>query len=106
MRYLCVLLSLAAFGAFAQPSVINEPFEQETRTLFMADHFGSPFAEGVPTANSNTASMARALEPLDLDINRIVTAHNARVFTGRDFEASVRAYRDYDCPDDRPLCSR
>ena len=74
--------------------------------LFMADHFGGPFADGVPVANTNTVSMAEALEPLDLDISRVVTAHNARVYTGRDFEASVRAYRDYDCPDDRPLCSR
>ena len=77
-----------------------------TRTLFIADHFGGPFAEGVPTANSNTVSMAEALKPLDLDFNRVVTAHNARVYSGRDFNASVKAYRDYDCPDDRPLCSR
>ncbi len=76
------------------------------RTLFMADHFGSPYATGVPTANRNTVSMAAALEPLDLNYNRIVTAHNARVYTARDFERSVQSFRDFDCPDDRPLCSR
>ena len=76
------------------------------RTLFIADHFGGPFADGIPAANPNTVSMSEALAPLDLDINRVVTAHNARVYTGRDFEASVKAYRDYDCPDDMPLCSR
>lgn len=77
-----------------------------TRTLFMADHFGSPYAEGVPQANVNTASMAEALEPLDINFNRIVTAHTARVYSARDFESSVQRYRDYDCPDDRPLCAR
>ncbi len=77
-----------------------------TRTLFMADHFGSPFAEGVPTANRNTISMAEALEPLELNYKQIVTAHNARVYTARDFKRSVESFRDFDCPDDRPLCSR
>jgi glyoxylase-like metal-dependent hydrolase (beta-lactamase superfamily II) len=77
-----------------------------TRTLFLADHFGGPFAAGVPAANVNTLSMAEALEPLDLDFRRVVTAHNARVYSDRDFYESVKAYRDYDCPDDRPLCSR
>jgi hypothetical protein len=47
-----------------------------------------------------------ALEPLDLDFRREVTAHNARVYSDREFYDSVKAYRDYDCPDDRPLCSR
>jgi flavorubredoxin len=77
-----------------------------TRTLFIADHFGGPYAEGVPTANRNTVSMAAALEPLDLDFRRVVTAHNPRVYTNGDFEASVKSYRDYDCPDNLPLCSR
>ncbi|MEE4193169.1 MAG: hypothetical protein V2I66_16445 [Halieaceae bacterium] len=77
-----------------------------TRTVFMADHFGSPYAEGVPAATRNTVSMAEALEPLELNYNRIVTAHNARVYTARDFERSVQSFRDFDCPDDRPLCSR
>jgi glyoxylase-like metal-dependent hydrolase (beta-lactamase superfamily II) len=77
-----------------------------TRTLFLADHFGGPYAEGVPVANANTASMAEALEPLDLNYSRIVTAHNARVYSARDFTRSVERFRDFDCPDDRPLCSR
>jgi glyoxylase-like metal-dependent hydrolase (beta-lactamase superfamily II) len=77
-----------------------------TRTLFIADHFGGPYAEGVPTANRNTVSMAEALEPLDLDFRKLVTAHGARVYTNGDFEASVKSYRDYDCPDNLPLCSR
>lgn len=77
-----------------------------TKTLFMADHFGSPYAEGVPVANVNTVSMAEALAPLDIDFKRIVTAHTARVYSARDFENSVQRYRDYDCPDERPLCAR
>ncbi len=77
-----------------------------TRTVFMADHFGSPYATGVPAANRNTVSMAEALGALELNYNRIVTAHNARVYTARDFVRSVESFRDFDCPDDRPLCSR
>lgn len=75
------------------------------RILFMADHFGNPFAEGITTANSNTASMAAALAPLELDIRRIVTAHNGRVYSKKDFDAAVEAYTPFPCPADRPLCS-
>ena len=77
-----------------------------SRTLFLADHFGGPYAKGTPTANANTVSMAQALEPLDLGFRKIVTAHNARVYSNGDFEDSLKSYRDYDCPDDRPMCSQ
>lgn len=77
-----------------------------TRTVFMADHFGSPYKEGTPVANRNTMSMAQALEPLSLSFNKVATAHSARIYSDRDFDNSVKAYRDFDCPDDRPLCSR
>ncbi len=76
------------------------------RTVFMADHFNSPYEKGVPVANANTMSMNAALEDVDIGYKKIVTAHGARVFSAGDFSASVKAYRDYDCPDDRPLCSR
>jgi glyoxylase-like metal-dependent hydrolase (beta-lactamase superfamily II) len=77
-----------------------------TRTLFMADHFNTPYAKAVPVANRSTMSMDAALEPLDVGFKKIVTAHGARVYSAGDFSTSVAAYRDYDCPDDRPLCSR
>ena len=76
-----------------------------TRTLFMADHFGDAFAAGVPTPNRNTVSMAEALDSLDLGYNKIVTAHNARVYTARDFAASVAAFEDFECPQDHPVCA-
>jgi glyoxylase-like metal-dependent hydrolase (beta-lactamase superfamily II) len=76
------------------------------RTVFMADHFNTPYARGVPVANRNTMSMSAALEPLDVGFKKVVTAHGARVYSAGDFSASVAAYRDYECPDDRPLCSR
>ena len=76
------------------------------RTLFMADHFGSPYAKGVPVANGNTMSMAEALGPLKLGYSTIVTAHNARVFNARDFQASVANYSEFTCPQDRPICPR
>jgi glyoxylase-like metal-dependent hydrolase (beta-lactamase superfamily II) len=77
-----------------------------TRTLFMADHFNTPFEKGVPVANLSTVSMNAVLEPLDINYKKIVTAHGARVYSDGDFSASVKAYRDFDCPQDRPLCSR
>ena len=77
-----------------------------TRTLFMADHFNAPYEKGVPVASLSTVSMNDALEPLDINYKKIVTAHGARVFSAGDFSGSVKAYRDFDCPQDRPLCSR
>jgi glyoxylase-like metal-dependent hydrolase (beta-lactamase superfamily II) len=76
------------------------------RTLFMADHFNTPYEKGVPVASVNTMSMNAALEPLDIGYKKIVTAHGARVYSAGDFSNSVKAYRDFDCPEDRPLCSR
>ena len=76
------------------------------RTLFMADHFNTPYEEGAPVASLNTVSMSESLEPLDINYKKIVTAHGARVYSAGDFGASVKAYRDFDCPQDRPLCSR
>ena len=75
-----------------------------TRTLFTADHFGSPYVEGVPTANLNTLSLFEALQPLQLNFNKIVTAHGGRVFTARDLRNSVDAFEDWACPEDRALC--
>ncbi|MFK7829625.1 MAG: MBL fold metallo-hydrolase [Congregibacter sp.] len=75
------------------------------RTLFIADHFGSPFADGIPDASGNTVAMAAALAPLELGFRRIVTAHSGRVFTSKEFAESVEAYTEYQCPSDKPLCS-
>ena len=75
-----------------------------TRTLFVADHFGSPYAEGVPIANSNTVSLHQMLVPLKLNYSKVVTAHNGRVYSGRDLDKSVAAYSENVCPANRPLC--
>jgi glyoxylase-like metal-dependent hydrolase (beta-lactamase superfamily II) len=77
-----------------------------TRTLFIADHFNTPYEKGAPVANLSTVSLNEAMGPLDINYKKIVTAHGARVYSASDFSASVKAYRDFDCPQDRPLCSR
>lgn len=74
------------------------------RTIFIADHLGSPYATGVPVANLNTTSMLAALESLDLDVRRIATAHNGRIFSFKDLTDSVAAYADFSCAADRPVC--
>ena len=55
-------------------------------------------------AGASTTSMA--LEPLDRENNPMPVAPGARVYNARDFDNTVQRYRDYDCPDDRPLCAR
>ena len=45
-----------------------------------------------------------ALEKLDLDIKKIATAHNARIFTMKEMKASVAAYAPVGCANDRPVC--
>lgn len=75
-----------------------------TRTLFLADHFGGGFTEGAPTATANTVSMAAALAPLELNVKNIVNAHDPRVYTKREFDASLTSYTYFECPADRPLC--
>lgn len=74
------------------------------RVLFMVDHFGTPYATGVPTANENTVSRAKALEGLDGEVSRIVTAHGARIFSMRDFKQAVSDYQMFECPPGRKLC--
>ena len=45
------------------------------KAVFIADHFGTPYAEAVPVANANTISMAAALEETGIEISRVLTAH-------------------------------
>ena len=75
------------------------------KAIFIADHFGSQFVTGLPTANINTVTMLEALNELDLDIKTITTAHSGRVFTFKEMEQSVESYRTITCELDRPVCN-
>lgn len=74
------------------------------KTVFIADHLGTPFAKGLPVASQSTADMLAALESLDIDIKKIATAHNARIFSMQDMRDSVTAYQPSECRGDRPVC--
>lgn len=74
------------------------------KTVFIADHMGSPYAKGTPVANQSTVDMLAALEALNIDIAKIATAHNARIFSMQDMRASVAAYKPNICAGDRPIC--
>ena len=63
----------------------------EERILFEADHFSLPQAGPVPPAVSSTKSFAAALERLGLDVERIVSAHSARVATMDDLATALGA---------------
>jgi glyoxylase-like metal-dependent hydrolase (beta-lactamase superfamily II) len=75
------------------------------KLIFIADHLNSPYRAGVPTANLNTVTMYNALQKLDIDINRILVAHGARVFDWKDMREAVNQYSEQDCPDSKPVCS-
>ncbi|MFT5690965.1 MAG: glyoxylase-like metal-dependent hydrolase (beta-lactamase superfamily II) [Oceanicoccus sp.] len=75
------------------------------KLVFIADHMGSPYKTGIPTANLNTVTMHKALEALNLDIEKIATAHNARIFTWKEMEKSVAAYAPLACTNALPVCS-
>lgn len=72
--------------------------------IFIADHLNSPFVEGIPTGNHNTASMFKAISELDIDVKEIAISHGARIFTMDDFEASANSEMQTRCEDDRPVC--
>ncbi len=74
------------------------------KTVFIADHYGSPFAKGLPTASSSSVDMFNELEKLNIDIDKITTAHNARIFTMKELRDSVAAYQPTVCSGNRPIC--
>ncbi len=74
------------------------------KTIFLADHFGSPFATGTPSANQSTVDMLAALDELKLDVKKITTAHNARVFTMKEMRKSVADFTPTSCLANRPVC--
>jgi glyoxylase-like metal-dependent hydrolase (beta-lactamase superfamily II) len=74
------------------------------KIVFIADHMGSPFAKTIPVANSGTVDMLKALDALKIDVKRIATAHNARIFSIKDMRDSVAAYQPTACSGDRPVC--
>ena len=75
------------------------------KTIFIADHFGSPFEKGIPTARQSTVDMLNALNELNLDVAKIATAHNARIFTMKELRESVAAFEPSQCAANRPVCS-
>jgi glyoxylase-like metal-dependent hydrolase (beta-lactamase superfamily II) len=75
------------------------------RLVFIADHMGSPYKKGTPTANLSTVTMHAALKALDLDIRKIATAHNARIFSWNDMEQSVKDYAPENCAAKRSICT-
>jgi len=74
------------------------------KIVFIADHFGSPFAKGTPVAGQSTVDMLAALDALDIDVKKIATAHNPRIFSIKDMRDSVAAYRPTICSGGRPVC--
>ena len=74
------------------------------KIVFIADHMGSPFVQGTPVANAGTVDMLAALEGLDIDIRKIATAHNARIFNMQDMRDSVANYTPSECAGKRPVC--
>ena len=74
------------------------------KLVFIADHLGSPYETGEPTASLNTTTMYAALLGLDLDIRKIAVAHGARVFTMKEMQASVEAYTPLVCMAGRSIC--
>jgi glyoxylase-like metal-dependent hydrolase (beta-lactamase superfamily II) len=74
------------------------------KTVFIADHFGSPFAKGLPTARSTSVEMFNQLKKLCIDIEKITTAHNARIFTMKELRDSVAEFKEVVCSANRPVC--
>lgn len=59
--------------------------------LFEADHFGLPQSGPVPPAVESTRTFAEALGRLDIEVERILSAHSPRVATMEDLEAALEA---------------
>ncbi len=76
-----------------------------SKTIFIADHLGSPFVSGTPVATQGTVTMLAALDELGIDIDRISTAHSARIFSMKEMRDSVREYSANECLNDRPVCA-
>ncbi len=76
----------------------------QSKTIFIADHFGSPFASGTPVAGQGTVDMLTAINKLGIDVKNIATAHNARIYTFKELEDSVAGYTPSVCSAGRPVC--
>ncbi len=74
------------------------------KLIFIADHFGSQFVSGTPTANQGSVDMLAAIDGLGLDVKRIATAHSARIFTMKDLRTSVANFQPVVCSGGRPVC--
>lgn len=59
--------------------------------MFEIDHFALPQAAPVPPAVSATRTFAGSLARLELPVEKIVSAHSARVATRADLEAALEA---------------
>lgn len=74
------------------------------KTVFIADHFGTPFADATVNIGQAGLDMLAALESLEINISKIATAHNARIFSLADMRKSAAAYQPTVCSGQRPVC--
>ncbi len=63
----------------------------DEQILFQADHFGLPQSGPVPPAGDATRSFARALQRIELDVEKILSAHSPRVATPEDLDTALGA---------------
>ena len=84
-------VEIVDIGPTAHSEHLLVAYLPEERILFEADHFSLPQSGPVPPAVDSTRSFARALQRLELDVVKIVSAHSSRVATMDDLDAALGA---------------
>ena len=80
------------------------PYIPALKTLFQADHYGSPYPDKTGLVNGNGLLMKKAVEAKGLEIERLISAHGRKVEDWNLFVAAANNSTPYKCYKGRKIC--
>jgi glyoxylase-like metal-dependent hydrolase (beta-lactamase superfamily II) len=77
----------------------------KAKLMFTADHFSTDLKIGLPNADKGTVILKGEINRLNLDVEKLLGAHGARILTMSDLQRVVDNYSEAKCPEAITVCN-
>ena len=75
------------------------------KLMFTADHFSSDLKDNLPNVDKGTVVLRKAIQDLQLDVEKFLGAHGARILTNEELQMVANSYSGEQCPTGIKVCS-
>lgn len=75
------------------------------KLLFTADHFSTDLKSNLPNADKGTVALRKNIQELQLDVEKFLGAHGARILTNADFQVVVDSFAEEKCLGGMAICA-